>query len=123
MRPLRPKAAPIARKIPAIITTTAATMMTGIIMDEKALFQLMSWLSPAFPVGAFSYSHGIEYAVETGLVIDEATLEGWTRTCLHQEFGNIGGAMLRAAYEAAAAGDVMRLSEALEEARAFVPTP
>ena len=83
----------------------------------------MSWLSPAFPVGAFSYSHGIEYAVEAGLVIDEATLEDWTRICLTQEFGTIGGAMLRAAYEAAVAGDMMRLSEALDEARAFVATP
>ena len=75
-------------------------------MNEAALYQLMSWLSPAFPVGAFAYSHGIEYAVEAGLVTDEATLEAWLHACLCEELGNVGGAMLRAAYDAAADRDM-----------------
>ena len=48
----------------------------GIIMDtidrtmssSDGAARLLTWLSPAFPVGAFSYSHGLEYAVEAGLV-------------------------------------------------------
>ena len=34
--------------------------------DAAALYRLMAWLSPAYPVGAFSYSSGIEWAVEAG---------------------------------------------------------
>src|SRR3954447_987187 len=34
--------------------------------EAAALYRLMTWLSPGFPVGAFSYSSGIEWAVESG---------------------------------------------------------
>ena len=88
-------------------------------MDSGALYRLMSWLSPSFPVGAFSYSHGIEYAVEAGLVCDEDSLRGWIAAGLAHEFGPVSGAMLHAAYEAK---DHLALAQALEEARAFVPT-
>src|SRR3954470_14214667 len=46
--------------------------------DEAAtLYRLMTWLSPAFPVGAFSWSSGIEWAVEAGDVVDAVTLRDW----------------------------------------------
>ena len=45
--------------------------------DTAALYRLMSWLSPAYPVGAFSYSSGIEWAVEAGDITDAATLRRW----------------------------------------------
>jgi len=35
--------------------------------EAAALYRLMTWLSPAFPVGAFSYSSGIEWAVEAAI--------------------------------------------------------
>ena len=54
----------------------AGTIM-GTIMDESTLLRLMTWLSPAFPVGAFSYSHGIERAVHDGLIHDKASLHDW----------------------------------------------
>jgi urease accessory protein len=85
--------------------------------EADALYRLMSWLSPSFPVGAFSYSHGIEYAVEAGLVTDQASLRDWIDSGLKHEFGPVNGAMLRAAYEA------RDLAQALDEARALVPTP
>ena len=64
---------------------TITTMLTmGIIMvDEQSRFQpqallrLQSWLSPAFPTGAYSYSHGLEWAVEAGDVHDRASLVDW----------------------------------------------
>jgi urease accessory protein len=43
----------------------------------EALLRLLTWLSPAFPTGAFAYSHGLEWAVETNDVCDEATLNAW----------------------------------------------
>jgi len=39
--------------------------------------RLAIWFSPAFPVGAFAYSHGLEWAVERGWVKDRAQLEAW----------------------------------------------
>src|SRR4051812_34701555 len=46
-------------------------------LDGHALYRLMAWLSPAYPVGAFSYSSGIEWAVEAGDVTDAVTLRDW----------------------------------------------
>jgi urease accessory protein len=42
----------------------------------------MAWLSPAYPVGAFSYSSGIEWAVESGDVTNAETLKDWLATML-----------------------------------------
>jgi urease accessory protein len=42
-------------------------------MAEPALYRLLTWSSPGYPTGAFSYSHGLEWAVETGEV---ANLQG-----------------------------------------------
>lgn len=57
-----------------IIITGTTTMPRS---DVTALMRLQSWLSPAFPVGAFSYSHGLEWAVEDGRVRDRQTLVAW----------------------------------------------
>jgi urease accessory protein len=45
--------------------------------DQRQLLRLQSWLSPAFPIGAFSYSHGLEFAVEANLVHDRESLVDW----------------------------------------------
>ena len=68
-----------------------------------ALYRLMTWLSSSYPIGAFSYSHGIEYAVETGLVQDRASLIDWIAAILHQGSGKLDGALLAAAWRAAKA--------------------
>ena len=47
------------------------------VRESAALYRLMSWLSPAYPVGAYSYSGGLEWAVETGDVKDAATFADW----------------------------------------------
>jgi urease accessory protein len=39
--------------------------------------RLMAWLSPGYPVGAYAYSHGLEWAVEAGDIQDEASLTAW----------------------------------------------
>ena len=53
--------------------TRTATRMA----DAVASLPLLVWLSPAFPVGAFAYSQGLEWAVEAGAVHDAATLRAW----------------------------------------------
>ena len=45
------------------------------------LYRLLAWLSPAYPIGAFSYSHGVETAVEEGFIKDRVSLVAWLRRC------------------------------------------
>ncbi len=51
--------------------------MADVRSGPAALLRLMAWLSPAFPVGSFSYSHGLERAAHDGLLRDVAGLEDW----------------------------------------------
>lgn len=75
------------------------------------VMQLMAWLSPAFPVGAFSYSHGIEQAVESGLVIDRTTTAAWIGGILQFGAGWVDAGLFLAAHRAVAAGDAARLRD------------
>ncbi|MFI4987983.1 MAG: urease accessory protein UreF, partial [Alphaproteobacteria bacterium] len=86
-------------------------------LDQAALYRLMAWLSPAYPIGAFSYSHGIEYAVEAGMVGDRASLVRWVGHILGQGAGRVDALLFRAAYEAV--GDVAALDGIAELAAAF----
>ncbi|MER9306693.1 urease accessory protein UreF [Mesorhizobium sp. M0293] len=52
-----------------------------------ALLRLMAWLSPAFPVGGFSYSHGLERAVHDGLIVDGESLAAWLKTLVEMGSG------------------------------------
>lgn len=58
-------------------TDMAITTAMTITMDSGALYRLMAWLSPSYPVGAFSYSHGIEWLVESGAIQDRDSLAAW----------------------------------------------
>jgi urease accessory protein len=53
-------------------------------MNHPALLRLLTWLSPAFPTGGFAYSHGLEWAVETGDVTTESALIDYTKDLLTQ---------------------------------------
>lgn len=64
--------------------------------------------SPAFPVGAFAYSHGLETAVQSGAVHDAATLEGWLRDVLEHGAGWSDAVILA---RAAQGEDIARLSD------------
>lgn len=51
-------------------------------LDTQALLRLMAWLSPAFPIGGFAWSGGLERAVSDGLVKDAAGLADWLSTLI-----------------------------------------
>lgn len=53
-------------------------------LDTKALLRLMAWLSPAFPIGGFAWSGGLERAVADGLVANARDLEDWLATVLRR---------------------------------------
>jgi urease accessory protein len=46
-------------------------------IEHRQLLLLLTWMSPAFPVGAFAYSHGLEWAIECGHIRDAENLEAW----------------------------------------------
>lgn len=81
---------------------------------EVNLLRLMAWLSPSFPVGAFSYSHGLEYAVEAGRVTDRETLLAWSSEILRRGSGRVDAALFRASYDAVLSEDADLICWALE---------
>jgi urease accessory protein len=118
-----------------IITTTITPMLmttsepapadagSGMNADEAAaLYRLMTWLSPSFPVGAFSYSSGIEWAVEAGDITDAASLRDWLAAMLGDGSGFCDAVFLAQAHRAASAQDEVSLREIAELAAAFVPS-
>jgi urease accessory protein len=90
-----------------------------IIIEPSALHRLLAWLSPAYPVGGFSYSHGLEAAVEEGSVRDRAGLVRYVAAVLRAGAGRVDGALLAAAWRAAEAGDDPALDGAAELAAAW----
>lgn len=86
------------------------------------LYRLLAWLSPNFPIGAFSYSHGIEAAAESGAVHDRASLEAWVRAIVADGSGRIDADILCNAYRAAAAGNDTALIDANRHGGAFRAT-
>ena len=92
------------------------TMDTFTTMHTDQLLTLVQWLSPSYPVGAFAYSHGLEWAVHAGEVTDRATLEAWLETVLRHGAGYSDALFLAAAYRT----EDVREVDAL--ARAFAPS-
>ena len=90
--------------------------------EAAALYRLMTWLSPAFPVGAFSYSSCIEWAVEAGDIVDAASLRDWLAAMLADGSGFCDGVFLVQTHHAASANDGAALKSIAELAAAFVPS-
>lgn len=88
--------------------------------EAASLYRLMTWLSPAFPVGAFSYSSGIEWAVEAGDIVDAASLREWLASMLAEGAGLCDGIFLAETHRAASSDDEAGLGEVARLASAFV---
>lgn len=84
-----------------------------------SLYRLLAWLSPAYPIGAFSYSHGIETAVEEGLITNRASLVAWLETVLLDGTGRVDGALFAMAWRAADAKDWSVFDAIAERAAAW----
>ncbi|MEM7177873.1 MAG: urease accessory protein UreF [Pseudomonadota bacterium] len=78
-----------------------------------ALLKLHAWLSPGYPVGAYTYSHGLEAAVEGGLVADAATLADWGADCLTHGAGRSDAILLAHAWRAPKDEAIAELATAL----------
>lgn len=87
-------------------------------MQAEALLTLCQWLSPAFPVGSFAWSHGLEQAVRDGAVRDAATLADWLDLMLTAGAGRTDAILV----VAAAGAEGPALDEIAELAAALAPS-
>ena len=78
-------------------------------LSPSALLRLLAWMSPAFPVGTFAYSGGLEQAVADGLVSDRQSLESWIEVSL--DHGTLRSDAILLAVAHAAADDADSLHE------------
>ncbi len=90
--------------------------------EQASFLPLMVWLSPSFPVGAFAYSHGIEWAVEAGDIKSPAALEAWLDDLLEHGGPWSDAVLLAAAHQAVEQGNDAALAEAAELAAALSPS-
>ncbi len=91
-------------------------------LASPALYRLMAWLSPAYPVGGFSYSSGIEWAVETGDIEDAESLRGWLAVMLAEGGGFCDAVLFVHAYRAIECENDKDLRAVAELAAALAPT-
>lgn len=78
---------------------------------------LAAWLSPGYPVGAFSWSHGLEAAVRAGDVHDAGTLAAWIGALLRHGAGRTDAMLLAAAWRDPEDDAVSELAAALQPSR------
>ena len=101
--------------------TTGTTMALATIItmtDAAAVLTLAQWFSPSFPIGAFSYSHGLETAIAEGHVTDAAGVEHWVADILRRGAGRNDAILLVAGYDA----DATALAAHDALARALAPS-
>jgi urease accessory protein len=98
------------------------TVMSTGMVTEAGLYRLMAWLSPAFPVGGYTYSHGIETAVEERLISDPETLRCWIAAIALRGGGRLDAAFFCAAWRSVTDDDEAALLRAAEWAGAMRAT-
>jgi urease accessory protein len=111
----------------AVVNTATIIMgRTGITMRNElnclqplAFLRLQNWLSPIFPTGSYSYSHGLEWAVEAGHVHDRTSLVDWLSADLRYGSGRNEAIFFSAAWSCATNDERAKLLEVAELAAAF----
>jgi len=88
-------------------------------VQPEALLRLQSWLSPSFPSGAYSYSHGLEWAVEAGEVEDRLSLVDWLAADIRYGTGRNDAIFFSEAWRLTAGNDRRGLLEVARLAAAF----
>ena len=91
-------------------------------VTSSALYRLMAWLSPSFPVGAFSYSSGIEWAVEAQDIVDAESLRRWLGVVVGHGGAFCDAALFAHAHRVVALKDDAALHATAELAIALAPS-
>lgn len=92
------------------ITTETGTG-TGMLTDPRLLI-LTQWLSPAYPLGSFAYSHGLESAIADSWVTDAASLKDWLLGVLDTGSGRTDAILLHLAFAANDPSEIDTLAKA-----------
>lgn len=87
--------------------------------SAHSLLRLQSWLSPTFPIGSYSYSHSIEWAVEAGHIQNRASLVDWLEADLRYGSGRNESICFMEAWRCAMNDSCAELREIAELAAAF----
>ena len=113
----------------AIMITSMVTQDIIIMMSDEqynlaplALLRQQSWLSPAFPTGSYSYSHGIEWAVEIGHIHDRESLVDWLEADLRYGSGQNEAIFFVETWRCGTKDDCEKLLDVAELAAAFRAT-
>jgi len=88
----------------------------------RHLYRLMAWLSPSYPIGAFSYSGGLEWAVDSGDISDADSLHAWLRVVIAHGGGFCDAVLFAHAHRAARSCDDEALFATAELAGALSPS-
>ncbi|KXF83331.1 urease accessory protein UreF [Enterovibrio coralii] len=89
-------------------------------MNKHADYRLFQLISPSLPVGAFSYSQGLEWAIEEGWVDDESSFKNWLESIALDSLANLELPILRRLYDGFDSDDtpaIQRWSEWLYASR------
>ncbi|CTQ74083.1 urease accessory protein UreF [Roseibium alexandrii] len=95
--------------------------MTGSV-TQSALYRLLTFLSPAFPIGAFTYSHGLEQVIHAGGVSSAEELRIWLKDILANGAGRSDAILMSQTYRAAIAGSHDGVRELAELGLALQPS-
>jgi urease accessory protein len=90
--------------------------------SSSGLYRLLAWLSPGFPIGSFSFSHGLEAVAASDAVRDRDSLQLWIGAIVASGGGRVDADILRDAHRASSAGDVRALEDANRRGVAFRAT-
>ena len=74
--------------------------------DQLSTMRLFQLISPSLPTGAFTYSQGLEWAIECGWVRDRDSLVNWLNSLLFSNFRELEIPLLKRLYCASTAGDL-----------------
>lgn len=68
-------------------------------IESAQLLLLLNWMSPAFPIGAYAYSHGLEWAIESGEVVTREEVEAWITDVITRGSGWNDAVLFALSYE------------------------
>lgn len=92
------------------------------IVSPAVLYRLLTFLSPAFPVGAFTYSHGLEQVIDEGGVANAAELQAWLEAVLKYGAGHSDAILVKEAMCATKRGDEVTVRSLIDLGLALQPS-
>ena len=87
-------------KMMATISIPMSTNNSASHLQNPSLLKLMRLTSPSLPIGGYSYSQGLEFAISSGWVHDASTASDWIQGLLKSSLINLDLPVLKKLYEA-----------------------